>query len=134
MNEPVDSFAVLGKNDDRHTEKEILHVCGLLELEQRQAVVNQPAFDFGMGCRLSGVYVHVLQSSTVTGDDVEQLILTHHFVDAYHLDDIKREALLEKIRDLRVQAWITSTNPDLFSSLKDEAQFWQVKNNAIVEM
>ena len=51
-----------------------------------------------------------------------------------HLDDIKREALLEKIRDLRVQAWITSTNPDLFASLKDEAQFWQVKNNSIIEM
>ena len=51
-----------------------------------------------------------------------------------HLDDIKREALLEKIRDLRVQAWITSTNPNLFTSLKDEAQFWQVKNNSIIEM
>lgn len=51
-----------------------------------------------------------------------------------HLDDIKREALLEKIRDLKVQAWITSTNPDLFASLKEEAQFWQVKNNSIIEM
>ena len=51
-----------------------------------------------------------------------------------HLDDIKREALLEKIRDLRVQAWITSTNPDLFATLRDEAQFWQVKNNSIIEM
>ena len=51
-----------------------------------------------------------------------------------HLDDIKREALLEKIRDLNIQAWITSTNPDLFALLKNEAQFWEVKNNSIIEM
>ncbi|MFR0737541.1 MAG: hypothetical protein ACLSHR_11740 [Oscillospiraceae bacterium] len=31
-----------------------------------------------------------------------------------HLDDIKREALLTKIRDLKVQAWITSTDPSCF--------------------
>ena len=48
-----------------------------------------------------------------------------------HLDDIKREALLEKIRNLNVQAWITSTNPELFTSLKKEAIFFEVKNNTI---
>ena len=46
-----------------------------------------------------------------------------------HLDDVKREALLEKIRELQVQAWITSTDPALFASLKDEALFLNVKNN-----
>lgn len=46
-----------------------------------------------------------------------------------HLDDLKREALLEKIRDLNVQAWITSTNPDLFASLKNEAMFLEVSHN-----
>lgn len=63
--------------------------------------MNQPAFDFGMGCRLSGVYVHVLQSGTVTGDDVEQLILAHHFVDAYHLDDIKWKLVVFTEIDIR---------------------------------
>lgn len=48
-----------------------------------------------------------------------------------HLDDVKREALLEKIRELNVQAWITSTNPDLFASLKEEALFLNVKNNQV---
>lgn len=48
-----------------------------------------------------------------------------------HLDDIKREALIEKIRGLNVQAWITSTNPELFSSLKNEALFFKIKNNRI---
>lgn len=48
-----------------------------------------------------------------------------------HLDDLKREALLEKIRELNVQAWITSTNPDLFASLKEEALFLNVKNNQV---
>ena len=50
-----------------------------------------------------------------------------------HLDDIKREALLAKIRDLKVQAWITSTDPELFRSLSGEAQFWEVKNNTVSE-
>lgn len=50
-----------------------------------------------------------------------------------HLDDVKREALLEKIRDLHVQAWITSTDPSLFTSMQDCAQFFEVKNNTVFE-
>lgn len=50
-----------------------------------------------------------------------------------HLDDNKREALLGKIRDLNVQAWITSTDPALFKSLQNEAQFLEVKNNTVTE-
>lgn len=49
-----------------------------------------------------------------------------------HLDDIKREALLEKIRALRVQAWITATDPALFASLRDDAQFINIKNGHII--
>ena len=49
-----------------------------------------------------------------------------------HLDDVKREALLEKVRELNVQAWITSTNPELFNSQKNEAQFMEVRNNNII--
>lgn len=51
-----------------------------------------------------------------------------------HLDDIKREALLEKIRDLGLQAWITSTDPALFSSLKNDAMFLEVKNNQVKKL
>lgn len=50
-----------------------------------------------------------------------------------HLDDIKREALLEKIRDLNVQAWITSTNPELFKSLKPDALFFETCGNKIIQ-
>lgn len=49
-----------------------------------------------------------------------------------HLDDTKREALLEKIKELQVQAWITSTDANLFNSLRDEAMFLTVKNNQIL--
>ena len=51
-----------------------------------------------------------------------------------HLDDIKREALLGKIRDLGLQAWITSTDPTLFSSLKNDAMFLEVKNNQVKKL
>ena len=50
---------------------------------------------------------------------------------AAHLDEIKREALLEKILALGAQAWITTTNPDSFGSLKNNALFLEVKNNQV---
>lgn len=48
-----------------------------------------------------------------------------------HLDEIKREALLEKIRNLNIQAWITSTDAELFGSMRNHAQFLNIKNNTI---
>lgn len=50
---------------------------------------------------------------------------------AAHLDDGKREALLRKIKDLHVQAWITSTDSGLFASMRDCSQFLEVKNNTV---
>ena len=48
-----------------------------------------------------------------------------------HLDDKKRDALLEKIRSLRLQAWITSTEPQNFEQLRNDAQFFTLKNGTI---
>lgn len=50
-----------------------------------------------------------------------------------HLDDKKREALLCKIKDLHLQAWITSTESAVFESLKNDAQFLTVQNNTVVQ-
>lgn len=52
---------------------------------------------------------------------------------AAHLDDIKKEALLDKIKDLGVQAWITTTNPEIFTSFRQNAQFFRVENNKVFE-
>jgi len=51
-----------------------------------------------------------------------------------HLDDKKRDALLEKIESLRLQAWITSTEPENFAVLKNAAQFFKVQNNKVVSI
>lgn len=48
-----------------------------------------------------------------------------------HLDDRKRDALLQKIKDLHLQAWLTSTETQIFDSLRGEAQFLTVKNNTV---
>jgi DNA replication and repair protein RecF len=48
---------------------------------------------------------------------------------AAHLDDSKREALLERISALHLQAWITTTNPEQFESIRPQAQFLEIKNN-----
>lgn len=52
---------------------------------------------------------------------------------AAHLDELKKEALIDKIKDLGVQAWITTTDPELFSSLKGKAQFHQTTAVATAE-
>ena len=49
-----------------------------------------------------------------------------------HLDDIKRDALLSKIRDLNLQAWITSTEPQNFALLRNDAQFFRLQNGKII--
>lgn len=48
-----------------------------------------------------------------------------------HLDDKKRDALLQKICDLRIQAWITSTEENNFAILKDKAQFFKLKDGIL---
>ena len=45
--------------------------------------------------------------------------------------DVRDEALLEKIRELDLQAFITATNPELFASFSNYAEFWEVKNNTV---
>ncbi len=49
-----------------------------------------------------------------------------------HLDSLKKDALLDKIKKLQIQAFITSTDDSLFQSMRDYAQFLQVNNGAIV--
>ena len=49
-----------------------------------------------------------------------------------HLDEQKRDALLQKIQNLHLQAWITSTEPQNFILLKDSAQFLQLENGRIL--
>lgn len=40
-----------------------------------------------------------------------------------HLDDIRKEALFVELLDLKTQVWMTSTTANIFSSLKNKAQF-----------
>ena len=49
-----------------------------------------------------------------------------------HLDNIKRDALLEKIHQLCLQAWITSTNENNFAILRNRAQFLHIKDNTVI--
>ena len=49
-----------------------------------------------------------------------------------HLDDQKRDALLQKILMLRLQAWITSTKKQNFAVLQNNAQFLTVENGKIL--
>ncbi|MBQ8481480.1 MAG: DNA replication/repair protein RecF [Alphaproteobacteria bacterium] len=48
-----------------------------------------------------------------------------------HLDDQKRDALLQKIYDLQLQAWITSTEESNFSLLQNKAQYFKIKDGKL---
>lgn len=50
-----------------------------------------------------------------------------------HLDIQKRDALLTKIRDLNLQAWITSTEPQNFKILQNTAQFFHIENGMLLK-
>lgn len=49
-----------------------------------------------------------------------------------HLDIQKRDALLTKINDLHLQAWITSTEPQNFRILQNSAQFFRINQGQIL--
>lgn len=52
---------------------------------------------------------------------------------AAHLDATKKDALLCKIKDINSQAFLTTTNGYEFAGIKDEAQFFNVKDNTVSE-
>ncbi|MGH1374879.1 MAG: DNA replication/repair protein RecF [Alphaproteobacteria bacterium] len=53
---------------------------------------------------------------------------------AAHLDEDRRCALYEMLRDLEAQAWLTGTDQNLFSAIRDTAQFFDVDNAAITRI
>ena len=53
---------------------------------------------------------------------------------AAHLDDIKKNALLSKLYELHLQAWLTTTNLFEFLEVKKNAQFFEVKDNTVNEL
>jgi DNA replication and repair protein RecF len=48
---------------------------------------------------------------------------------AAHLDATRRTALFEEILSLKAQAWMTGTEMDFFTSLKDEADLFEVADS-----
>jgi DNA replication and repair protein RecF len=50
---------------------------------------------------------------------------------AAHLDEARRSALFDAIRDLGAQAWMTGTDKTLFAGLRGRAQFFGVEDGAL---
>jgi DNA replication and repair protein RecF len=51
---------------------------------------------------------------------------------AAHLDPDRRQALFAEILAMGAQAWMTGTDEELFAGLGDRAQYWRVRQNALV--
>ena len=48
-----------------------------------------------------------------------------------HLDEARRAALFAEILRLGTQAWMTGTDPETFSALRENARFWRVEDGAV---
>ena len=53
---------------------------------------------------------------------------------AAHLDEHRRDALFEEITAMGAQAWMTGTDPNLFSSLGAAAQYFSVADARITPL
>jgi DNA replication and repair protein RecF len=51
---------------------------------------------------------------------------------AAHLDEGRRKALYEILQSLGAQVWLTGTDKSLFSAIKDQAPFYEVKNGRVL--
>lgn len=51
-----------------------------------------------------------------------------------HLDDIKKNAFINKVGELNTQSFLTTTNIFEFSNLGNRAQFFEIKNNSVSEI
>ena len=51
-----------------------------------------------------------------------------------HIDDLKKDALLNKIKSLNTQTWLTTTNMFDFINIKEYAQFFEIKDNKVTEI
>ena len=51
-----------------------------------------------------------------------------------HIDEMKKDALLNKIKNLKTQTWLTTTNMFDFMSIKEFAQFFEIKDNKVTEI
>ena len=88
VHEAVDPVAVAAEDEHGDSEEEVLHVRGLLEREHGDGVVDHPTADVLVGGGATGVDVHQLGACPVAGEHVEELVLCHHLVGAYHVDNL----------------------------------------------
>lgn len=67
--------------------------------------------------------------SLITSKDSYPILLLDEIT--AHLDDKKRDAFFSKISNLNVQSFLTSTTLFDFMSIKNDAQFFEIKDNQI---
>ena len=51
-----------------------------------------------------------------------------------HLDEARRSALFDAILRLKIQAWLTGTDPSLFKEMQGDAQFLSLENARLVSI
>ena len=97
-----DAPSVAREGDDADGEVEVLHVCGLFELELVRRVAQQPFPDIWVVGGFSRGAIHELQALPVVSEHVEKLILAHDLIDAHHAQDVVGQAVVHAPGDVLI--------------------------------
>ncbi len=51
-----------------------------------------------------------------------------------HLDENRRDILCQVIKDTKAQTWITGTESEIFTPIKNESQFFKIENSKLISV
>jgi DNA replication and repair protein RecF len=92
---------------------------------------NRPAEQCSTGeqkALLISIVMAASRLQALRGDQVPILLLDEVVA---HLDEGRRQALFEEILNLKIQAWMTGTDSDLFSEFGREIQHFKIAHGAL---
>jgi len=92
---------------------------------------NRPAEQCSTGeqkALLISIVMAASRLQALRGDQVPILLLDEVVA---HLDERRRQALFEEILNLKIQAWMTGTDSDLFSEFGREIQHFKIAHGAL---
>ncbi|RJY08962.1 DNA replication/repair protein RecF [Aurantiacibacter aquimixticola] len=102
------------------------------ELDVKMDSKDMPAAECSTGEQKAMLIAITLAHAALAARGRASLLLLDEV--AAHLDPVRREALLERLRDSGTQVWLTGTEAAPFDDILQEAAVWHVADGAAVRM
>ncbi len=105
-----------------HRDELIVTMCGK----------DQPAADCSTGEQKAMLIAITLAHAALLGAERPSLLLLDEV--AAHLDPLRREALLARLRSSKAQVWLTGTELAPFAAIADEAAVWSISEGLVKQL